>query len=75
MTWLVYDALQVPEFQRLPTSTLEDLAVVLTEKVYPPKSVIYYQGNEVEDLFFVFKGSIKVRTPHAAPCTVHLAAV
>ena len=54
---------QVPEFQRLPASTLEDLAVVLTEKVVPPKAVVYYQGNEVEDLYFVFKGSIKVRMP------------
>ena len=66
---------QVPEFQRLPISNLEDLAVVLTENVYPPKSVIYYQGNEVEDMFFVFKGSIKVRNPHLLLCHRNLAAV
>ena len=51
---------QVPETQWLPISTLESLAVVLTEKVYAPKSVVYYQGNEVEELFFVLKGTVKV---------------
>ena len=50
----------MPEFQNLPSSTSESLAHVLTEKVYPPKGVIYYQGNEVEDLFFVQQGRVKV---------------
>lgn len=52
--------LQVPEFQDLPASSIESLAHVLTEKMYPPKSVMYYQGNEVEDIFFVQQGNIKV---------------
>ena len=39
---------------------IESLAVVLTEKVYRPKSVVYYQGNEVEDLFFIQRGHVKV---------------
>ena len=52
--------MQVPETQWLPVTTLESLAVVLTEKVFPPRSVVYYQGNEVEDVFFVLKGNVKV---------------
>lgn len=54
---------QVPETEWLPISTLESLAVVLTEKVLPPKSVVYYQGNEVEDMYFVLKGNVKVTNP------------
>lgn len=57
-TWLY--TMQVLEFRDLPAGILENIALVLTEKVYPPKSVIYYQGNEVEDLFFIQKGHIKV---------------
>ena len=44
----------------LPASVLESLAVVLTEKVLPPRSVVYYQGNEVEELFFIQRGHVKV---------------
>lgn len=55
--------MQVPETEWLPISTLESLAVVLTEKVLPPKSVVYYQGNEVEDMYFVLKGNVKVIHP------------
>ncbi|KAA6420636.1 MAG: Cyclic nucleotide-binding domain containing [Trebouxia sp. A1-2] len=51
---------QVPMFQTLPASVVESLAVVLTEKVLPPKTVVFYQGNEVEDLFFIQRGHIKV---------------
>jgi len=47
-------------FQTLPASVIESLAVVLTEKVFPPKAVVFYQGNEVEDLFFIQRGHIKV---------------
>ena len=36
------------------------MAVVLTEKVVSPKGVIYYQGNQVEEIFFVQQGQIKV---------------
>ena len=52
------------------------MAVVLTEKVVPPKGVIYYQGNQVEEIFFVQQGRIKVaRLTHlllicACGCTV-----
>lgn len=52
--------LQVPEFQDLPASSIESLAHVLTEKVYPARGVVYYQGNEVEDIFFVQQGHVKV---------------
>ena len=52
--------MQVPEFQNLPANTIESLAHVVTEKVYPAKGVIYYQGNEVEDIFFVQQGRVKV---------------
>ncbi|DBB02473.1 hypothetical protein WJX82_005804 [Trebouxia sp. C0006] len=51
---------QVPMFQTLPASVIESLAVVLTEKVFPPKAVVFYQGNEVEDLFFIQRGHIKM---------------
>ncbi|KAL0028754.1 hypothetical protein WJX79_005068 [Trebouxia sp. C0005] len=51
---------QVPMFQTLPASVVESLAVVLTEKVLPPKTVVFYQGNEVEDLFFIQRGHIKM---------------
>ena len=47
-------------FQGLPPGAIESLAVVLTEKVLPPKTVVYYQGNEVEDLFFIQRGHVKV---------------
>lgn len=56
---------QVSLFQGMPLATIESLAVVLTEKVYPPKSVVYYQGNEVEDLFFIQRGHIKVDSHHS----------
>ena len=36
------------------------MAVVLTEKVVPPKVVIYYQGNDVEEIYFVQQGRVKV---------------
>ncbi|DBB02475.1 TPA: Rap guanine nucleotide exchange factor-like 1, variant 2 [Trebouxia sp. C0006] len=49
---------QVPEFQGLPASTIESLALVLTEKVFAPKAVIYYQGSEVEDVYFVQRGTV-----------------
>ncbi|KAL0028776.1 hypothetical protein WJX79_006703 [Trebouxia sp. C0005] len=49
---------QVPEFQGLPASTIESLALVLTEKVFAPKAVIYYQGSEVEDVYFVQRGIV-----------------
>lgn len=52
--------LQVPLFQGMAPAEIESLAVVLTEKVYRPKSVVYYQGNEVEDLFFIQRGHVKV---------------
>ena len=52
--------LQVSQFRDLPPQTIENIALVLTEKVFPPKSVIHYQGNEVEDLFFIQRGHIKV---------------
>ena len=52
--------LQVPEFGNLPATIIESLAHVLTEKVFPPKGVIYYQGNEVEEVFFVQQGRVKV---------------
>ncbi|KAA6420586.1 MAG: hypothetical protein FRX49_09379 [Trebouxia sp. A1-2] len=48
----------VPEFQGLPASTIESLALVLTEKVFAPKAVIYYQGSEVEDVYFVQRGIV-----------------
>ena len=54
---------------------IESLAVVLTEKVYRPKSVVYYQGNEVEDLFFIQRGHVKVFTLlliTASYCPIHL---
>lgn len=51
---------QVPEFQGLPASTIESLALVLTEKVFAPKAVIYYQGSEVEDVYFVQRGIVTV---------------
>ena len=41
--------------------------MILTEKVLPPKTVVYYQGNEVEEMFFVVKGSIKVTNPNPNP--------
>ena len=63
--------LQVPEFQDLPASSIESLAHVLTEKAYPPKGVIYYQGNEVEDIFFVQQGHVKVAF-WSATCVAHL---
>ena len=52
--------LQVPEFKGLPANTVESLAHVLTEKVFPPKGVIYYHGQEVEDVFIVQTGNVKV---------------
>ena len=54
--------MQVPEFLDLPAATRESLAHVLTEKVFAPKSVIYFQGQEVEDVFIVQRGSVKVLT-------------
>lgn len=51
---------QVPLFQGMAPADIESLAVVLTEKVYPPKSVVCYQGNEVEDLYFIQRGHVKV---------------
>ena len=66
----------MPEFQDLPANTTESIALVLTEKVIPPKGVIYYQGSEVEELFFVQQGRIKVagltqmRLMGACGCTV-----
>lgn len=56
----VWQCKQVPEFQNLPVNTIESLAHVLTEKEYPAKGVVYYQGNEVEDIFFVHHGRVKV---------------
>ena len=44
----------------MATAEIESLAVVFTEKVYRPKSIVYYQGNEVEDLFFIQRGHVKV---------------
>jgi len=58
-------------FQTLPASVIESLAVVLTEKVFPPKAVVFYQGNEVEDLFFIQRGHIKV-TSHRCLGTARL---
>ena len=57
---------QVPEFQGLPASTIESLALVLTEKVFPPKAVIYYQGSEVEDVYFVQRGTVTVSPYHSS---------
>ncbi len=54
---------QVPEFQGLPASTIESLALVLTERVFAPKAVIYYQGSEVDDVYFVQRGTVTVRPP------------
>lgn len=64
---------QVPEFQNLPANTIESLAHVVTEKVYPAKGVIYYQGNEVEDIFFVQQGRVKVpaHPQHVDAACVH----
>ncbi|KAL3130956.1 Rap guanine nucleotide exchange factor-like 1 [Trebouxia sp. C0009 RCD-2024] len=50
----------VPLFQGMAPADIESLAVVLTEKVYPPKSVVCYQGNEVEDLYFIQRGHVKL---------------
>lgn len=52
--------LQIPLFQGMAPAEIESLAVVVTEKAYPPKSVVFYQGNEVEDLFFIQRGHVKV---------------
>ena len=60
---------QVPVFKVLPASVVESLAVVLTEKVLPPRSVVYYQGNEVEELFFIQRGHVKVRSNQSIPQT------
>ncbi len=57
---------QVPEFQGLPASTIESLALVLTEKVFAPKAVIYYQGSEVEDVYFVQRGTVTVSPYHSS---------
>jgi len=57
---------QVPEFQGLPASTIESLALVLTEKVFAPKAVIYYQGSEVEDVYFVQRGTVTVSPHHSS---------
>ena len=58
--------MQVPEFQGLPASTIESLALVLTEKVFGPKAVIYYQGSEVEDVYFVQRGTVTVSPYHSS---------
>lgn len=52
--------LQVSQFRDLPPQTIENIALVLSEKVFPPKTVIHYQGNKVEDLFFIQRGHVKV---------------
>jgi len=57
---------QVPEFQGLPASTIESLALVLTEKVFAPKAVIYHQGSEVEDVYFVQGGTVTVSPYHSS---------
>ena len=62
--------LQVPEFQDLPANTIESMALVLTERVVPPKGVIYYQGSEVEDVFFVQQGRIKVAQLHQSAASL-----
>ena len=61
IAWLAHAlTMQVPEFKGLAANTVESLAHVLTEKVFPPKGVIYYQGQEVEDVFIVQTGNVKV---------------
>ena len=44
----------------MPQSILEGIACVLSEKVIPHSGVVYCQGDEVEDLFLIYKGGVKV---------------
>ena len=54
--------LQIPEFADMPQTILEGIACVLSEKVVPHSGVVYCQGDEVEDLYLIYKGSVKVRS-------------
>ena len=53
--------MQIPELKDCTTSVLEGLACVLSERNVAHSEVIVYQGAEVEDLYFVIKGGVKVR--------------
>ena len=44
----------------MPQSILEGIACVLSEKVIPHSGVVYCQGDEVEDLYLIYKGGVKV---------------
>ena len=48
----------------MPQSILEGIACVLSEKVVPHSGVVYCQGDEVEDLYLIYKGSVKVSSLH-----------
>ena len=48
----------------MPQSILEGIACVLSEKVIPHSGVVYCQGDEVEDLYLIYKGSVKVSSLH-----------
>jgi len=43
-----------------PVSVLTALAQVLTPREFPPSTVIIAQGDEIEDLYLIVSGSVKL---------------
>lgn len=47
-------------FQRLPESTLRALALVCMPREFLPNSVILQQDQEVEDVYIIQQGHVKL---------------
>lgn len=51
---------QVEELAELADATLESLACVMVDRCFQPGEVLMYQGQDMEDMFIISQGTVKV---------------
>ena len=57
---LVRHIASIPLFEGLPTEQLEELAMIVTDKVFRPGQIIFSEGDEGTGFYVVITGRVKV---------------
>lgn len=57
---LLWHAIKVPYFVELSSEILATLAGVVSERTYQQRDILLQQGQNVDDLFFIKQGAVKV---------------
>jgi CRP/FNR family transcriptional regulator len=52
----------IPFFRELDTAVLESLAPMLAERTFKKGSVIFFEGDEGDDVFFIRSGAVQIYT-------------